>query len=247
LVNVAKYKIQVFETTKALFDAAAVLFIDLVNQTIKERGQCVVALSGGNTPKQLYDLLASPRFNKKLNWHQVHFFWTDERCLPLNDEENNAHNARLILLNKIDIPESNIHIIPVNLLPEEAAEVYETSINVFFKDLMPQFDLTVLGLGEDGHTASLFPGTPVLKDQTMGIRSVYVEEQAMFRVTMTAPMINVSRNIIFLVSGQKKAPILKSIFYKAEPPEKYPAQLIKPTDGKLYWMIDKKAEAFVDF
>jgi len=160
---------------------------------------------------------------------------------------NNAYQAKLTLLNKIKIPSSNIHVIPVNLFPEKAAEEYEKTILFFFKTGTPKFDLILLGLGTDGHTASLFPGTNVLSEKAEGVRSLYVEDQSMFRVSMTAPLINAARNIVFLVSTAKKAAIFKAVLSEPYQPNKYPAQLIHPKEGKLYWFVDEQTTAQMDF
>jgi 6-phosphogluconolactonase len=237
--------LQVFETAETVNTVAVDFIIDIANKAIAERGRFVICLSGGQTPQQLYSLLAELPFCKQIQWKKTFVFWGDERCVPLNDERNNAHQAKIILLDKVDVPFSNIHRIPVNILAAEAAAEYEKEIKLFFNEGVPRFDLILLGLGENGHTASLFPGTKVINEQVEGIREVYVEEERMYRVTMTAPLINRARHILFLVTGKNKAEILNKILSAPFEPDKYPAQLIRPIEGQLHWFIDSAAAAFI--
>lgn len=246
MMNNQKYKLEVFETTGALNQAAAAFIIEAANKAVDANGRFIIALSGGKTPGNLYTLLAQPSFSNRMPWKNTFIFWGDERCVPLDDDRNNAYQARISLLDKISIPASNIHIIPVNLSPAEAATKYEQELNDFFGEEPKRFDCILLGLGENGHTASLFPGTKVLSDMEEGVREVYVEEDNMFRVTMTAPLINHAHHILFLVTGQAKASILEKVLTGSYQPEIYPAQLIKPIAGKLYWFVDHDAASLVN-
>lgn len=236
-----KYNLRVFPTIDILNIATTELIVTLAKKTIAERGKFVMSLSGGKTPKEIYSLLARPDFLKKINWEKVFIFWGDERCVPLNDRRNNAHEAISILFDKVPIPEKNIHRIEVNLSPHEAAMKYQKTLDVFFEDNPQRFDLVLLGLGENGHTASLFPGTNVINDHTTGVREVYVDAEKMFRITMTAPLINQARHILFLVTGKNKADILKKVLKGPFQPDLYPAQLIQPLHGELWWHADKDA------
>ncbi|MEO7264420.1 MAG: 6-phosphogluconolactonase [Ferruginibacter sp.] len=239
------YKLEIFITADAFNKAAAEFIIDEAHKAIAVKGRFTLSLSGGQTPENLYRLLAEPAFSKRMPWKNSFIFWGDERCVPLDDDRNNAHQAKILLLDKIDIPASNIHIIPVNLPPAEAACQYEKIVKEFFKDEPMRFDLILLGLGENGHTASLFPGTEIIKEQTAGVREVYVEEEKMSRISMTPYLLNLSHNIIFLVTGKAKAEILNTVLHDAYQPDKYPAQLIKPADGNLYWFVDNEAAAML--
>jgi len=230
--------LEIFPSTGALFKAAAEFMITLGKEAIADRGRFVVSLAGGATPRKLYSLLAQPVYAGRMDWNKIHFFWGDERCVPLNDQQNNAYHAILLLLNKIDIPQNNIHRIPVNLSPSEAASEYDKEVKDFFYDGAPVFDLILLGLGMDGHTASLFPGTKILDEQKPGIKTVYLEDQKSYRITMTIPLINLARQIIFMVTGNGKAEIIKAVFSEDL---RYPAQFIKPVNGELRWFIDKDA------
>jgi 6-phosphogluconolactonase len=237
--------IHVFKDVAELCTATADFIIELADKCITANGQFVLVLSGGSTPNELYKLLATAPYQKRMPWKNTIIFWGDERCVGLDDKLNNAYVAKSLLLDKIDIPADNLHITPVNLPPAAAAVAYEQDLKHFFKNELPKFDLIFLGLGENAHTASLFPGTAVLHEKDRWVKEVYVEEQKMFRVTMTAPVINNAQNIIFLVTGKSKADVLHTIFDSAYEPEEYPAQLIQPTNGNLYWYVDEAAAALV--
>ena len=240
-----EYNLQVFQTTETLTIAAASLIVEIAHKSVDATGRFSIALSGGNTPQQLYELLALSPYNQQMPWTETYFFWGDERCVPLEDKRNNAQMAQLALFNKVEIPPSNIYRIPANLPPDRAALTYEKLIKNFFDEEAPHFDLILLGLGDNGHTASLFPGTTVLNEKSQGIRKVFVEEQNEFRITMTAPLINMAYHILFLVTGENKAAILNTIFKSPYLPSQYPAQLVKPQSGKLYWFADSKAAALL--
>lgn len=238
-----KHSLNVFSSADELNKAAAELIITIAHESVAARGRFVIALSGGSTPEKLYSLLASPACAAQIDWEKTSVFWGDERCVPLKDPRNNAFHARSLLLDHVPLPPSSIFIIPVNLSPPAAAKKYEKELHAFFGKERIRFDLALLGLGENGHTASLFPGTPVIADEDEGVRDVFVAEENMHRITLTAPLINRSRNILFLVTGNKKAAILKKIFMAPFEPEKYPAQLIDPVDGDLFWYADSAAAA----
>ncbi|HMG82369.1 MAG TPA: 6-phosphogluconolactonase [Ferruginibacter sp.] len=235
--------IKIFKGIVELCESTANFIIDLANKCIAANGQFVLVLSGGSTPNELYKLLATESYKERMPWKNTVIFWGDERCVGLDDKLNNAYVAKSLLLDKIDIHSSNLHITPVDLPPAEAAIKYEQDLKSFFKNKSPQFDLLFLGLGENAHTASLFPGTPVLHEKDRWVKEVYVEEQKMYRVTMTEPVINQARNIIFLVTGKAKAAVLHTIFNSPYQPELYPAQLIKPVNGNLFWYVDEAAAA----
>lgn len=234
-------KIEVFHTSRLLFKAAADLFFQLYEKAVSEKGTYTVALSGGNTPRKLYELLATASYSKKINWKKVIIFWSDERCVPFSDKENNCHMASLSLLNHVPIPKENIFPVPVNFEPSKAASRYEQMIRSFFKVGQPHFDLILLGMGEDGHTASLFPGKAILKEKRSLVKQVYLEEKKIFRVSFTLPLINKANHILFLVSGKEKSGTIKHIFSKPVNKKVYPAQLVKPVKGKLFWYLDKQA------
>lgn len=239
------YELKVFLKEEGLFTSAASLIIEIANKCIKERGRFTISLSGGHTPEKLYGLLSTNEYSKQIDWEKVIIFWGDERCVPLDDKDNNAHMARKFLLGKINIPVENIYPIPVNLPPQQAAREYESEITSFFGIKPPVFDLILLGIGDNAHTASLFPYTEVIKEKNALVKEVYIEEQKMFRVTMTAPLINKASNVLFLVTGKEKSMAMHQILNSPQQPDKYPAQLIKPREGKLYWFVDKEAASLL--
>ncbi len=236
-----KNQIEIFKNADELSRAAADFIVSLSKKKITEKGKFVIALSGGRTPEKLFSLLVQQDYQSQINWQNVFVFWGDERCVASDDERNNANAAKSLLLDKIEIPASNIFVIPVNFSPAQAAEQYEETIRYFFNNKEPQFDLILLGLGDNGHTASLFPLTDVIHEKIHLVKEVYVKEQEMFRVTMTAPLINKADNILFLVTGKEKSEMLNIILNAPYQPGRYPAQLIKPESGTLFWYIDEAA------
>ncbi len=237
--------IKVYPDLEALSQAAAALLVEQANQAVAARGRFCVALSGGGTPRRTYELLAAPPFKEQAPWHGVHIFWGDERCVPLNDPRSNARMAKEAWLDHVPIPESQIHPLDCAQAPAEAARQYEAHLRQFFAGRPPRLDLVFLGLGDNGHTASLFPGTPVLKETERWAAEVYVAEQDLYRVTLTAPFINQAALIAFLVAGEAKAGVLKEVLQGPRDPERLPAQLIQPQNGKLLWLTDLKAAAQV--
>jgi 6-phosphogluconolactonase len=233
--------IQIFETPDDLCKGIADFILNLAQQSVQARGRFVVSLSGGHTPEALYELLAKSPYREQMPWMQTFFFWGDERCVPENDKQNNSYMARQALLNKIEIPVNNIYPVQTSLAPHLAAVAYEQTIRDFFEQSFPLFDLMLLGMGENGHTASLFPGTPAIKEETRLVTEVFVEELKMYRITLTIPVINNSGAIVFLVSGQGKADIINKVINTSYHESHLPAQLIEPLKGQLYWFLDRQA------
>ena len=238
-------KIYVFQNGNDLAHAAANLLVEISEQAIKTRGRFVISLSGGSTPENLFKILAKPPYGDQIQWDKTFVFWGDERFVPSDNNQNNASKAKTLLLNHIPIPSININPIPVDIEPENSAKKYESIIKEFFGKATPRFDLIFLGLGENGHTASLFPESNVIFENTKLVKEVYVEEQNMFRITMTPLLINKSHHIIFLVEGENKAEILNAVLTGPKQPDKIPAQIIHLEDGNLYWFVDKKAASFL--
>ncbi len=235
----SKQIIDRFATSSELQHAAAVSIVRFLSEAIQLRGIATLCLSGGSTPKAVYELLADEH---SIDWTKVHFFWGDERFVPPTHPENNFLMATYAFLQKLSIPQSNIHRIEAERPPAETAERYESELRTFFRlkdDELPRFDVTLLGLGEDGHTASLFPGTAILHETQRLVAEVYVEKFKAYRISLTYPVLNNSRVVMFLVSGSGKASILHEIFESER--GRYPAQQIQPSDGTLYWLIDKEA------
>ncbi len=228
-------KVTRFENADLLAKTAAEYFIKLAAEAIEKKGKFTVALSGGNTPGAMYKLLASDFYSQRIDWKKCYFFWGDERCVPLNHQDNNAFNAKNILLDKVPVPKKNIFIIPVDESPINAAIYYEATIKIFFKTDKPEIDLILLGMGDNGHTASLFPHTTILQEQKALVKEVYVEEVKMYRVSFTAPLINNAKHILFLVACKGKEAMLKKVLEGEYKPDEYPAQLVKGAE----WFVGK--------
>ena len=234
-----KPTIRIFKDADELSRAAADLFVTLAVQSIRERGRFLVALSGGSTPMALYRLLA----REPIDWTRIHVFWGDERLVLPEDAENSYGQAREALLKHIPIPTENIHRVASELDPVAAARDYASILREFAAPPLdwPRFDLVLLGLGEDGHTASLFPGSPV--DATEPVIAVTAQYQGRpaRRVTLTPLVFNAARQVIFLVTGANKAVTLKGVFSDYNSSEQIPAKRIQPADGQVTWLVDKAA------
>jgi len=217
---------------------AAEQWVALAAAAIQSSGRFTVALSGGSTPKTLYSLLATPEFRERTEWHRVHLFWGDERCVPPDHPESNYRMANEALLSHVH---TNVHRVHgENPDVAAAASDYEKTIIEVTKQTLPRLDLIFLGLGTDGHTASIFPGSEVLHETKLLVAAPYVEKLQTYRITMTLPLLNNGASVVFLVSGAEKADIVKEVL---EGETKYPAQAVKPTQGQLIWMLDQPAAA----
>ncbi|MEJ7611377.1 MAG: 6-phosphogluconolactonase [Ferruginibacter sp.] len=220
-------KVTRFESAILLATVLADRILQRSGEAINQNGKFMMAISGGKTPASLYKLLATEPYRTGICWENVFIFWVDERCVPAESKDNNSYSAKQLFLDHISIPTENIFPIPVDLSPADAAATYEQTIKVFFKEDLPRFDLVLLGMGDDGHTASLFPNTPVLLEQQALVKEVYVEKLKMWRITFTAPLINHAKEILFMVTGKEKAAMLKTVLYGKYEPAKYPAQFVK--------------------
>ncbi len=235
--------ITVWRDTEALSIAAAQFFLAACLRCIAKKGKFIVSLSGGSTPKRLYQLLASPAFSRNIPWENVFLFWSDERFVPHTDADSNYRMVKENLLDHISIPEKNVFAIPVDGNAKDCANEYEASINHFFKNKKVVFDWLLLGLGNDGHTASLFPGTAILKEKKRLIKEVWVEEKQTWRISFTLPLINNAAQIVFLIAGKEKATVAADVINHKKIKPAYPSQLVIPTKGNIYWMLDEEAAA----
>jgi len=237
-----KGHLEIFVSTPALFHAAAEKIVDCLQRQIQANGAASLALSGGTTPRGVYELLGSEAYRNRIGWEKVHLFWGDERCVGPTMPESNYRMANEALIRQIAIPSANVHRIRGEAQPAAAARDYETEIRRFFglkEGDFPRFTLVLLGLGEDGHTASLFPGTSVLHEQRKIVSEVDVASIAASRITLSLPAINNSSTVLLLVAGRSKAGILREVFDGTE--ERFPAQRIDPTSGQLFWLVDRDA------
>ena len=234
--------LQILPESRALTQAAAEQFVQLSGAAIAQRGWFSVALSGGSTPRPVYTLLATEPWAKRVGWSRIHVFWGDERCVPPDDAHSNYRLARETLLEHVPLPPANIHRIRGENDPALAALAYEQELRSVFRTASaPVFDLIWLGMGDNGHTASLFPGTAALHEQQRWVVPQYVEVGTMWRVTFTTVLINAAAHITFLVQGAGKAEMLWRVLKGPYQPEVLPAQLIQPTHGQLHWLVDAAA------
>jgi 6-phosphogluconolactonase len=236
-----RMKLHIYDTDKEVIKALADFFVATVNAAIRKKDGCSVVLSGGNSPKKLYQLLASDDYKNQVNWNKVSFFFGDERYVPFNYPDNNGLMAKETLFEPLQIDESKIFYIGTSLSPEHDATNYTDTIFTYFGEQQPKFDLILLGLGDNSHTASLFPYTDVLHEEKAIVRSVFLKEQDVYRITMTAPLINGAHNIAFLVYGKTKAEAVHHVLKGEKNIDPYPAQLIQPLDGTVNWFMDKEA------
>jgi 6-phosphogluconolactonase len=253
---------------EALSLVVAEWMVDYIHKTLLLQDRFTIVLSGGSTPRKLHLLLASDQFKNRIDWQKLHVFWGDERFVPFNDDRNNAKMAFDTLLDHVPVPKSQIHIMRTDIDPKKSAKEYEGILRDYFPEAasyLPQavssapphdsrltthdsslithysFDLVLAGLGDNSHTLSLFPGEEVIHEKDRWVRSVFVKEVNMQRITLTAPVVNLSRRIAFLVSGQDKADAVAHILSDGYDPDRYPAQVIKPVNGELFWFLDEAA------
>jgi len=228
--------------------ASAEEFVRQADGFVRTNGRFTVALSGGSTPRGLYRLLAGegePALPGRIPWRQIHFFWGDERHVPPDHPDSNYRMAREALLSRVPVPPENIHRIPAeNRDAAFAAEQYAQTLHDAFRltaGQFPRFDLILLGMGPDGHTASLFPGTDALRERERPVVAQWVETFQASRITLTLPVLNNAACVIFLVAGQEKAETLRAVLQGGGQPDRFPAQLIRPSQGRLLWMLDRAA------
>ncbi|PWT75281.1 MAG: 6-phosphogluconolactonase [Bacteroidetes bacterium] len=241
----APYRLKVFANSDELSKAAAQWIASDIASTLAERDRYTIALSGGSTPKKLHELLAGAPFKDSIAWNKMHVFWGDERAVPFEDDRNNAKMAYDTLLDHVPIPPSQIHIMRTDIAPEQSAIEYEKILHRYFPSLESKsdfsFDLVILGMGDDGHTLSLFPGTKAVHEEKSWAIAFYLQAQNMFRITLTKTIVNRSSCILFLATGSNKAHALKEVLEGNYNPDKYPSQVIRPVDGKVFWFVDEPA------
>jgi len=235
--------IRVFPDPATLADAAARHVVDSGQAAINARSALSIALSGGSTPRELHLRLASPPLKDELDWTRVHIFFGDERCVPPDDPQSNYRMADETLLGHVPIPGQQIHRMRGELPPHEAAADYERELKEFFKGQPPRLDVILLGMGDNGHTASLFPGLTAVHEQQRWVIAEYVAEVGMWRLTLSPAVINLAREVIFLVSGAAKASMLQQVLQGPFAPDKRPAQIVRPSPREVTWLVDAAAAA----
>lgn len=239
--------IRIVESTDALSRAAAERFVACAKQAIDARGRFSVALSGGSTPRDFYALLANPDapYRGQLAWDKIHFFWGDERQVPPDHAESNYRMANEAMLSKVPVPPANVHRIQAEMPdPAAAAQAYEDELRRFFQPPAgewPVLDLALMGLGPDGHTASLFPQTAALHEKQRWVVDNWVQKLHKHRFTMTVPVLCHARNVLFLVAGGEKATALRDVFHGPYHPDQWPAQVFRHCSGHAEWLVDQLA------
>ena len=236
--------LHIYKSAEETITALANWITSLIQKTLEVKDKFTIALSGGETPKKLYQTLASDEYREKINWSRLHIFWGDERFVPFNDEHNNAKMAFDNLLSDVNIPAEQVHRILTDIIPEESAKQYENILHKYFDEKQTTFDLVLLGMGDDGHTLSLFPNSELLNDKQSWVRADYTGQKGMKRITLMPSVVNKSAAIVFFVTGVAKAKVLKEVI--EEPVNhNYPSQLIQPSNGELHWFLDSSAAKFL--
>jgi 6-phosphogluconolactonase len=241
-------------TADAVVADAARRFVTAAAQAVGETGRFVVALAGGSTPKRLYELLSTPAYAARVDWAHTHVFFGDERCVPPDDPASNYRMARLALLERVPLPAANVHRMRGEDDPPRAADAYEHELRTAFATPYGppgvrsdgRFHLVLLGMGDNGHTASLFPGLTAVRERERWVMAEYVAEVGSWRITLTPPVLNAAAQILFLVLGAEKAPMLKRVLRGPVRPDELPAQAIAPRDGTLTWLVDAAAARELD-
>ncbi|HYN84519.1 MAG TPA: 6-phosphogluconolactonase [Pyrinomonadaceae bacterium] len=238
------YTLRVFRDPEETARAAAENFARTARLSSTASGRFSVALSGGSTPKRIYELLSAAPLRDEVPWGATHVFFGDERCVPPDHAESNYRMAAETLLARVPVPTENVHRIRGEGDAVANASLYEDELRAFFPgSTWPAFDLVMLGLGEDGHTASLFPNSEVLTERGAWAAAAWVERLAAFRVTLTAESVNHARRVMFVVTGQGKSEVLREVLEGERDPARLPAQLIRPANGALEWLVDEAAAA----
>lgn len=230
-----------FAGVEALGRAAAETFAAKAREAASARGKFSALLAGGDTPRRTYELLAREPLRSRVPWGAVHLFWGDERCVPPDSPHSNYGMARKSLLDHVPLDPAHVHPVRWDLAPEEAAAAYEEELSGFSPGAPPRFDLALLGLGADGHTASLLPGSPAVSERVRWTAVAKRPEEGFSRVTVTLPLLNRALTVLFLVSGAGKADVLRALFEDGGAAARFPASLVRPASGDLRWLVDEAA------
>lgn len=216
-----------------------------IETTLATKDRFTFVVTGGNSPKQLYALLAAAPYKDRIDWTKMHIFWGDERAVPFDDSRNNAKMTFEHLLNKVPVVKEQVHIMDTKLQPAESARAYEAILHKYFDDTGATFDLVLNGMGDDGHTLSLFPHTSVIHEKDAWVSSFYLEAQQMYRITLTAPVVNRAHAVVFLTFGENKAKALYEVTRGEKNIDQYPSQIIQPASGQLHWFVDEAAASLL--
>jgi 6-phosphogluconolactonase len=235
--------IRVLPDPEALAEAAARLLVEHAQAAIDARGRAAIALSGGSTPREMNRRLARPPLLDEVDWERVDIFFGDERCVPPDDVDSNFRMAEETLLNSVPVPKEHIHRMRGELPPQEAAADYERQLQQVYGDDPPRLDIVLLGMGDNGHTASLFPGLQAVHEHERWVMAEYVDEVGMWRITLTPVVLNLARELVFLVAGAGKADMLRQVLEGPYEPDLRPAQVVRPPLGEVTWLVDAAAAA----
>jgi len=233
--------IRIFPDYESLSYAAAGIIVEQSQKTVRDQGFFSLVLSGGQTPRRTYELLSQDAVRNRIPWGKVNIFWSDERCVPQDDPHSNEHMAREAFIDHVPIPPDHIHPIRCTKSPQKSAEEYELLLRSFLTEDSASFDVVLLGVGEDGHTASLFPESESLDEMKRWVLEVHSHHEDFSRVTLALPIINRALLVIFLVSGEAKANTLYKVLDNSLDSCRLPAQLVQPSNGQLIWLVDKEA------
>ncbi|WP_276479645.1 6-phosphogluconolactonase [Paraflavitalea pollutisoli] len=214
-----------------------------IEKTLASKDRFTWVVTGGNSPKLLYELLAKAPYRDRIDWSKLHIFWGDERAVPFDDSRNNARMTYEQLLSHVPVVKEQVHIMKTDISPEASAADYEKVLHGYFGDSGETFDLVLNGMGDDGHTLSLFPGTEVIHETKAWVKSFWLPAQDMFRITLTAPVVNRAHQVAFLTFGANKAHALQEVLKNAGNVDQYPSQIIQPASGELHWFVDEAAAA----
>lgn len=216
-----------------------------IETVLRKQDRFTWVLTGGNSPKELYEMLAASPYRERITWEKLHLFWGDERFVPFSDPRNNAGMAYSCLLNQVPVVPEQVHIMRTDIDPDQSALAYQQVLSRYFRKEGNSFDLVLSGMGDDGHTLSLFPGTSVIHEHQSWVKAFYLDSQQMYRITLTAPIVNRASSVVFLTFGSNKAKALHEVLEGKPNVDLYPSQIIQPASGNLHWFIDEAAAALL--
>jgi 6-phosphogluconolactonase len=240
-----KLQIHIQKTREDLARFTAERMVACLALAIEQRGSSSLVLSGGETPRHTYELLVDKSISDGLDWNRVYIFFGDERTVPPDHPDSNYGMARHALIARVPLPPENVHRIKGELAPEQAALDYQATLQKIYGKEIPRFDCNLLGIGDDGHTASLFPGTNALNEKKKWVTHLFVPRLKTWRISLTFLLINNAREIIFLAAGSKKASVIRNVLESAGPSVDLPATMVRPRDGILHWMLDTEAASLI--
>ena len=237
--------IHIQKNPSAITAALAEWITHAIETALQKQDRFTWVLTGGNSPKALYDMLAASPYKERIAWNKLHIFWGDERAVPFSDDRNNAKMTYAHLLNKVPVIHAQVHVMRADKEPQQAELEYEKILHQYFGEDGKSFDLVLSGMGDDGHTLSLFPGTEVIHEKEAWVKAFYLTSQQMYRITLTAPVVNRASFMVFLTFGANKSKALYEVLEGSADADLYPSQIIQPRIGELHWFVDEAAAALL--